>query len=88
MIMKQHSVSSYLIQLTLSCSLFYVIVCLITLFAVVGHSAIVTMLFNGKADYVSSDSNGATPLHYAALNDFAVSSTSLLLFSLSFHFVR
>jgi ankyrin repeat protein len=41
---------------------------------VTGHSAIVSMLLDGKADYASSDANGATSLHYAALNDFAVSS--------------
>ena len=39
-----------------------------------GHSEIVGMLLDRKADYVSSDSNGATPLHYASQNNFAVSS--------------
>jgi ankyrin repeat protein len=41
---------------------------------IAGYSTIVNMLFDGKADYASSDSTGATPLHYAALNNFAVSS--------------
>ena len=38
-----------------------------------GHSRIVELLLDKKADYASSDSNGATPLHYAAQNNFAVS---------------
>ena len=38
-----------------------------------GHSTIVEMLLDNKVDYTSSDSNGATPLHYAAQNNFPVS---------------
>ena len=43
--------------------------------AVLGHSRIVRMLLDRKADFSSSDSNGALPLHYAAQNDFDVSNT-------------
>ena len=38
-----------------------------------GHSKIVALLLDRNADFASSDSNGATPLHYAAQNNFAVS---------------
>ena len=38
-----------------------------------GHTSIVKMLLDRNADFTSSDSNGATPLHYAAQNNFAVS---------------
>lgn len=31
------------------------------------------LLLDSKADYASSDANGATPLHYAAQNNLAVS---------------
>ena len=41
-------------------------------FSVAGHSSVVVMLLDGNADYASSDSSGATSLHYAALNNFAV----------------
>lgn len=37
-----------------------------------GHSKICGMLLDSNADYQSSDSNGATPLHYAAQNNFEV----------------
>lgn len=39
----------------------------------VGHTQIVALLLDSKADYASSDANGATPLHYAAQNNLAVS---------------
>ncbi|KAK7501506.1 hypothetical protein BaRGS_00007310 [Batillaria attramentaria] len=38
--------------------------------AVLGHSKIVGQLLRSNADSTSSDSNGATPLHYAAQNNF------------------
>ena len=38
-----------------------------------GHSQIVDQLLHSNADCTSSDSNGATPLHYAAQNNFDVS---------------
>ena len=38
-----------------------------------GHSQIVGILLDNGADYTSSDSNGATPLHYAAQNNYFVS---------------
>ena len=36
-----------------------------------GHTSIVKMLLDRNADFTSSDANGATPLHYAAQNNFA-----------------
>ena len=36
-----------------------------------GHSSIVRTLLARNADFMSSDSNGASPLHYAAQNNFA-----------------
>ena len=36
-----------------------------------GHSSIVRTLLARNADCTSSDSNGASPLHYAAQNNFA-----------------
>ena len=41
-----------------------------------GHSQVVAMLLQMKADHTSSDSNGATPLHYAAQNNFSVRHTT------------
>ncbi|XP_025099577.1 inversin-like isoform X3 [Pomacea canaliculata] len=38
--------------------------------AFLGHSRIVKLLLQNSADCTSSDSNGATPLHYAAQNNF------------------
>ncbi|KAH3749811.1 hypothetical protein DPMN_184325, partial [Dreissena polymorpha] len=35
-----------------------------------GHSKIVSLLLDNKAEFSSSDQNGATPLHYAAQNNF------------------
>ena len=40
---------------------------------VLGHSTIVNMLLRHGADWLSSDQNGATGLHYAAQNNFPVS---------------
>ena len=40
---------------------------------VTGHSKIVSLLLDNNADYASSDQYGATPLHYAAQNNFDVS---------------
>jgi inversin len=37
-----------------------------------GHSKICGLLLESKSDFLSSDSNGATPLHYAAQNNFEV----------------
>lgn len=39
----------------------------------VGHSAVVALLLENGAEYSVSDSNGATPLHYAAQNNHHVS---------------
>ncbi|CAL1532046.1 unnamed protein product [Lymnaea stagnalis] len=39
--------------------------------AVLGHSKIVSILLDSGADSSSSDSNGATALHYAAQNNFS-----------------
>ena len=49
--------------------------CLIslTIFLFIGHSKIVALLLDNGADYSSSDSNGATPLHYASQNNYDVS---------------
>ena len=41
--------------------------------AVLGHTHIVNLLLDHNANFTSSDSNGATPLHYAAQNNHAVS---------------
>ena len=41
--------------------------------AVLGHSNIVGQLLGSQADCTSSDANGATPLHYAAQNNYDVS---------------
>lgn len=38
-----------------------------------GHSAVVALLLENGAEYSVSDSNGATPLHYAAQNNHHVS---------------
>ena len=44
-----------------------------------GHTSIVKMLLDRHADFTSSDSNGATPLHYAAQNNFAVNTQFCIL---------
>ena len=43
-----------------------------------GHSKIVALLLDNGADYSSSDSNGATPLHYASQNNYDVSMTQFI----------
>ena len=44
--------------------------------AVLGHTHIVNLLLDAGANVTSSDANGATPLHYAAQNNHAVSRRS------------